>query len=1097
VTARIALALAIIDLAYGQTTEAVLTGRVVDASTGKRIPGAAVTCINQATQARSDSPISSTGWYTISPLPPGSYRIVASAPHYQPRELRNYEIPVSGLMVVDLLLRPVYDLWEAGQYRALVPPGSRTVSTIYGPDVDFSKTASFEPVTGDRNTLFASVSFVVTPGEIELLPLPGRDVYSTLLLQPGVVSSAATARGLGLSVNGQRYTSSNFLLDGLENNAYLTTGPLTTQTPEVVQEYRISTANFSPEYGRTSGFVVNAVTMAGGSRWHGRGYLNFNNELLNANEVARRYAGLPRGPVKELEPGAAVGGPISHQKLFGFFAVDHLRNRGRAPVQTVRLPSTAFVADVLRGNPNSPAYQLFSRYRVPAVVSTGGALSGTTAFEPTESIDRTQWTARVDWNVSQRQRFFARATGSRLERPDFIPSPYPDFTSPLTINSARVMAGWSGLVGGWQHELRLSGGPDQVSFERAQPGVPSLGAVDASLPTSTRARGVLLPSSPLLTDFSQSSNTVELAYSASRKLGDHLLKTGAGVLDRRPDIHLTQGQGRYLFGSLQLFERDIPQNFNVYLSRLSVARSTLALPASDDVYGVRQFDWFAQDSFRVSNRVILSAGVRYDYMGAPRIENSGVALVQLGSAGAPSSRIQAAGLRAAQPGEALYSSRPGSWQGRASLSLAIARDTTFLRGGYGLFTDRPFDNLWLTMQENDMLDAGAALGEITSRDYLQPFPTLLNTLYSRTAAPGRVVLEPDPSTLRVFAWEPLLRNPSLRSGFISMEHRLTREWTLSAYGILSSGRYLLTTDQVNRGVGPARQRPNASLPAVYYRSDDGFSSYRAFLLTSRWQTRHYTLQVNYSLTAARDNQSDALANEFDLLMTQTSGATVLPGRGTFTRNYDFRVDEGAADFDQRHNFVLYSTWRPPSPSNRFRWLFEDWTLSQIAAIRSGFPFTVYATPVAFNDPVRLLNNRANLLCSEDYQINQPLPQGQLLLRAECFGTPGVTEVGNTRRNQFYGPGLFNLDASLGRSFRIKRLGESVRVNLRADAYNLLNHANLNNPESRLYCTEPGVGDCGLFGQANYGRREAAPAFPAQKPLTESGRRIQLLLRVDF
>jgi hypothetical protein len=232
-------------------------------------------------------------------------------------------------------------------------------------------------------------------------------------------------------------------------------------------------------------------------------------------------------------------------------------------------------------------------------------------------------------------------------------------------------------------------------------------------------------------------------------------------------------------------------------------------------------------------------------------------------------------------------------------------------------------------------------------------------------------------------------------------------------------------------------------------------------------------------------------------MTQTSGATVLPVRGTFTRNYDFRVDEGAADFDQRHNFVLYSTWRPPSPSNRFRWLFEDWTLSQIAAIRSGFPFTVYATPVAFNDPVRLLNNRANLLCSEDYQINQPLPQGQLLLRAECFGTPGVTEVGNTRRNQFYGPGLFNLDASLGRSFRIKRLGESVRVNLRADAYNLLNHANLNNPESRLYCTEPGVGDCGLFGQANYGRREAAPAFPAQKPLTESGRRIQLLLRVDF
>ena len=85
------------------------------------------------------------------------------------------------------------------------------------------------------------------------MPLAGRDVYNMLVTQPGVTSDAATARGLGLSANGQRPSASNFMLDGLENNNYLITGPLVTVAPEQIEEYRISTNNFSAEYGRTSG----------------------------------------------------------------------------------------------------------------------------------------------------------------------------------------------------------------------------------------------------------------------------------------------------------------------------------------------------------------------------------------------------------------------------------------------------------------------------------------------------------------------------------------------------------------------------------------------------------------------------------------------------------------------------------------------------------------------------------------------------------------------------------------------------------------------------------------------------------------------------
>ena len=106
------------------------------------------------------------------------------------------------------------------------------------------------------------------PRRLRELPLAGRDVYSLLLTQPSVASDAGTSRGLGLSVNGQRASSSNFLLDGVENNDTLTTGPATGPVPEFMQEYRVSTNNFSSEFGRTSGYAAYAVTRAAGNSWH-------------------------------------------------------------------------------------------------------------------------------------------------------------------------------------------------------------------------------------------------------------------------------------------------------------------------------------------------------------------------------------------------------------------------------------------------------------------------------------------------------------------------------------------------------------------------------------------------------------------------------------------------------------------------------------------------------------------------------------------------------------------------------------------------------------------------------------------------------------
>src|SRR5207302_470491 len=146
-------------------------------------------------------------------------------------------------------------------------------------------------------------------------------------LELPVAADTGTARGLGLAINGQRPSSSNFMLDGLENNNYLVTGPLSPVAPEAIEEYRVSTNNFSAEYGRTSGFVANAVTRSGGNQFHGIGYFYLNNDVLNANGFQANLQGLPRNPDKQNQIGFQVGGPILKDRLFFSGSFDHLRSR--------------------------------------------------------------------------------------------------------------------------------------------------------------------------------------------------------------------------------------------------------------------------------------------------------------------------------------------------------------------------------------------------------------------------------------------------------------------------------------------------------------------------------------------------------------------------------------------------------------------------------------------------------------------------------------------------------------------------------------------------------------------------------------------------
>ena len=270
-------------------------------------------------------------------LSPGLYQIRVTAAGYQAQEVQDIELTVAARIDLDFRLRPLNDVWEAGQYNSVFLPGSKTIVTFYGPDVDSTKTGSFEAQKGRSETLESTISEVIDRTELDELPLEGRDVYTMLVTQPGVTSDAGTARGLGLSINGTRPTSSNFMLDGLENNNYLTTGPLTLIAPEAVQEYRISTNNFSAEYGRTAGYVANAITRSGGDQYHGLVYFYLENDALNANSFQQNLIGAPRIPDKQIQPGYYVGGPILKNRLFFSSAFEHFSNHSFQGPQTLLL----------------------------------------------------------------------------------------------------------------------------------------------------------------------------------------------------------------------------------------------------------------------------------------------------------------------------------------------------------------------------------------------------------------------------------------------------------------------------------------------------------------------------------------------------------------------------------------------------------------------------------------------------------------------------------------------------------------------------------------------------------------------------------------
>jgi hypothetical protein len=531
------------------------------------------------------------------------------------------------------------------------------------------------------------------------------------------------------------------------------------------------------------------------------------------------------------------------------------------------------------------------------------------------------------------------------------------------------------------------------------------------------------------------------------------------------------------FPSMNFFLFDEPTGYSAAVDRLSLQ---LRQPDFGRSYRNRQFFFFGEDTWRVG-RAMLSAGLRYENFGAP--VNTGAVkdtFLQFGSGASFPERIASATLIAPGPGDQkLWAADNKNLAPRFGFAWTPGGTAPVVRGGYGIFFDRPFDNLWENMAANNLVvPPSFSCSGFQCRNYLAPVYTML-PLFA-----GQPFAKSFPSLTLI---DPRLRSGYAQSYFLGLQKRISDSWELEINTLGALGRRLLTTDVVNRAFNPY----NAGLPGdIRWRSNQGGSDYNALAAVARYRSRRGTLQLSYTWSHSIDNQSDPLVGDFfDLYFTNLNASGSSSTQAAFTRQFNSHADRATSDFDQRHNLLFYSWWDVPSSrrSGVLSALTGGWHFSQMAAFRAGFPYTVRSAATG-----GLLNQRADIVNASEIRAPAAAPAAPgsvAILNPAAFKAPPDGVVGNSGRNAFRGPGLWNVDLSLSRSFALRFLGETGRLLVRTDFFNAFNHANLNNPNSPY-------GSDG-FGQASFGRVDYNTGFPALAPLKETPRQIQLIVKVEF
>jgi carboxypeptidase family protein/TonB-dependent receptor-like protein len=917
------------------------------------------------------------------------------------------------------------------------------------------------------NTTDASVSTVVDRHLTEELPLNGRSFQTLILLTPGVVPTTTTLTDQGqFSVNGQRADANYFTVDGVSANfgvtgflamvqsasgalpALTTTGGTNSLvSADGLEEFRVQTSSFAPEFGRTPGGQVSIVTRSGSNAFHGTLFEYFRNGALDANDWFANFNHLAKPEEKQNDFGGVFGGPIIKEKTFFFFSYEGLRLRQPFTQQIAVPDSTSRQLAPAAMQPFLNAYPVANG---PAIGP--GLAQFNASYSNPSSLDA--YSIRVDQVIRPTLNLFARYNYS----PSSLEQRGAPFTTPtlstkdLVSSSVHTLTlGLTELVNpAISNEVRVNYSNQRVATEFS---VDNFGGA-VPLPDS-----LLFPSG-----FSSANSAFLLMINGAGEYGQ-----GKGGTDEQRQVNLIdnlslmKGGHQLKFGvdyrRLSPFSSPFSYRGFVQFSGVTATpggalsgKALFAQPATFQNVALlsQNLSLYGQDTWKINRRLTVTYGLRWDINPALKGTNSASAPFTVLGLSNPAT------LTLAPQGTPLYQTTYGNVAPRLGIAYQLNESqncASVLRAGGGVFYDLGQGSL-----------GGASSGfpfSATRNVSLAPFP-----LSDSNAAPPVLTTNPPVGTMLVA--DPHLKLPRSYQWNVSFEQSLGRSQSVSLTYVGAIGRDLLRITNL------FNVNPNFLL--VQLTTNSATSDYNALQIKfERRLSRGLQLLGSYSWSHSID-------------IASTDAATTLNTPGTIASP---NADHGNSDFDIRHSATAGVTYDLPAAGSHpiVRAISNGWSLTAFVLARSALPANIIGG--TFFASGTALSPRPNVVPGVPLELFGPQFPGGRIFNKAAFTAAPAGQQGDFGRNVVRGFDAAQADIGLQRQFH---LTEKIGLRFRSEFFNIFNHPNFGNPNNLL--TSP------LFGRSTQNLANSLGTGGPNggfSPLYQVGgpRSLQLALKLQF
>lgn len=1030
-----------------------ITGQVTDES-GSILPGVVVEATNEGTGQVRNATAGSDGFYTLPLIQPGRYSVRASLQGFRTAVKEGVTVAVNSTSRVDLVL-------SVGALEETITVQSEA------------------PLVETSN---ATMGVVIDEQKVVDLPLNGRNFTQLGTLIPGVVAPPsglggqagdATPGGFGnvtggFNVNGQRNQSNNFLMDGATNNDTFNTGFVLRPPPDAIQEFKILTHGYTAEYGRNAGSVVNVVTKSGTNTWSGSAWEFNRDDALQA----RNFFAAPNQPkptLKQNQFGGAVGGPLVRNRLFAFGYYEGYRYE-QGITQSLTVPTPAQRAGVFTTSIRDPLTGLpFPNNTIPAdridpvalrlmneFIPQGNVAPNRYVVSPTVTDDRDQIGLRGDWRFNDSHTIFARYMLAETER--LTPRTVQPADSVATARLQDVMGSHTWIAS--SNKINVV----RASFNRiyANPAVTSgLKNSDYGInlantnPLATGLAQMAITGFVTLGDVNQPfvervNNVFQITDDFNWVKGRHSLKFGVDMRREFMKIaFINRPNGDMTFTGA------ITGNAfaDFLLGRQAQTRATTTQAIQEGTGWA--YAAYAQDEWRLSQRLTLNLGLRYELTKPFVDKNDAITGIDLSKQSTVFPNAPRGLVYPGDPGvpRGIISTDKNNVAPRVSLVWDPRGDArTSVRTGFGIFYDA-------LAGQGDFFQSGVLSPPFTP---LVELNTPANITLQNPLGPGTPSANPFPNNLTIIGWGTDFQTPYAYHYNLGVQHQLTNRIGAEIAYVGSRSYHLPIFMEINPGLYTPGQTTGGArlLSPAYALLRPTFSEARSWYDSLQTSVRMLpTRGINFMAAYTWGHTIDHLSG----LNLPGDARPVLAVTQGDQNSIDAALaqEKGDALFDVRHRFVLSFGYELPSMASQsalVQGVLGGWQLNGIYQAQTGFPFTVVDSVLT----IQYLTNRPNVTCDP----NQGPKTTVQWFDTSCFQRRPVAQTGpdnpsNQGRNIVNGPGFQRTDLSLFKNFDF---AGHHRIQVRVEAFNLWNQARFGQPVSN-----PAASNFGAITSAEDGR----------------------------